>query len=210
MTSHGQIDPGNMVLFLPYEFVSFCFPSSLINKANMPFFWFIQSCIPQIFTMSRKPRDMNALPILSSKQIRVYLQKYFTFPNSKPYAILLEAEQINSPQAVSWFCVLCGGSRVHCSPPRGQQMILLHMWRAHFDISSQFHKGNCQMCTPAPPWGMMSFCPSATICIQYCVFSTLGAFPNCFKRDYKTLCCSGSKKLHQQSNDTVDNKSWIE
>lgn len=41
-------------------------------------------------------------------------------------------------------------------------------------------------------------------------FFNLGAFPNCFKRDYKTLCCPGSHKLQQRSNDTVDNKSWTE
>lgn len=110
---------------------------------------------------------MNALSIPQSKQIRVHLQKYFPFPNSKPYAILLETGQIHSPQALSW---LCGGSHVHCSQPGEQQMILLHMWRARSDIASQLHKGNCQICTSAPPWGMMDFCLSSTICIQCCVF----------------------------------------
>lgn len=106
------------------------------------------------------------------------------------YFVVKAAFIVLCPENNKWYCYICGRHALTslCSCIKETvRCVLLHL--------------------PEGWWAFVYLPPSVTNTV---FFSTLGAFPNCFKRDYKTLCCSGSKKLHQQSNDTVDNKSWIE
>lgn len=131
-------------------------------KQTLLFFLFTQSCIPQIFTILGEARDANALSTQSSQQTQVYLEKYSTFP---------QLQTLCKPLRSRTDSLIISGQL--CGTLRWKPRSLFSDWRTINDIvtyvggtlkniSSQFHKGNCQLCTPAPPWGMMGLCPSVS------------------------------------------------
>lgn len=122
MTSHGHLyktDPRNMISFLPYESVLFPSYPALNNKANMHM---------QISPFLKKKPEIS-MPSPSSKQIRVYLQKYFTFPTLNlmlssakhnrfihhkqsaafVYFVVGAAFIFLCPENNNWYCYICCG-----------------------------------------------------------------------------------------------------
>lgn len=94
------------------------------------------------------------------------------------------------PENNKWYCYICRG----------------HALTTHRSFIKETVR--CVLLHLPEGWWAFVYLPRSVSNTAF--FSTLDAFPNCFNRDYKTFCWPGSKKLHQQSNDTVDNKSWIE
>lgn len=134
----------------------------LIKQTSLFFFLFTQSCIPQIFTILGEARDANAPSIQSSQQTSLFGEIFHFSPTlnlmqaSAKQNWLINHKRSAECRSLRW------KSRSLFSVRRTINDIVTYVGGTLKNILSQFHKGNCQLCTPAPPRGMMGLCPSVS------------------------------------------------